>query len=186
MQRPRRPLGRGASRAATAANRPEVEPARFGVRTELADLSVSVRADAVVGIELGRCASRQPRTALERLVARELQEFMRGARRAFSFPIRTAGTAFEEQVWNAVRRIPFGTTATYGAIARRLGRPGAARAVGSANGRNPIPIVIPCHRVVAAGGGLGGYGGGLELKRRLLALETRTPGLQLEPEGIHA
>ncbi len=186
MQRRRRPLNRGASRAATAGSRPEVEPSRFGVRTVLADLTVGVHADAVVRIELGRCASRQPRTALERLAARELQEFMCGARRAFSFPIRTAGTEFEEQVWNAVRRIPFGATATYGAIARRLGQPGAARAVGSANGRNPIPIVIPCHRVVAASGGLGGYGGGLELKRRLLALEARTAGLQLEPEGVHA
>jgi methylated-DNA-[protein]-cysteine S-methyltransferase len=159
------------------------ESAPFGVRTALVDLAVSTSGGAVVRIHLGRYGTRRPRTPLERLVASELREFMHGARREFSFPIRTAGTGFEEQVWSEVQGIPFGATTTYGAIAQRLGQPGAARAVGSANGRNPIPIVIPCHRVVAAGGGLGGYGGGLELKRRLLALEARTAGLRLEPGG---
>ena len=183
MQRRHGGTNHGAPRAVAAGNQHEVKPARFGVRTELVDLTVSIRAGAVVGIELGRWSARRPRTEPERRIARELREFMRGTRREFSFPIRTAGTGFEEQVWSAVRGIAFGATATYGAIARRLGRPGAARAVGSANGRNPIPIVIPCHRVVAAGGGLGGYGGGLELKRRLLALEARTSGLRLEPDG---
>lgn len=156
--------------------------APFGVHTALVELAVHVRDGAVVRIDLGRYEKRRPRTPMERWVASELREFMHGARREFSFPIHTAGTGFEEQVWREVRDIPFGATATYGAIARRLGQPGAARAVGSANGRNPIPIVIPCHRVVASGGGLGGYGGGLELKRRLLALESRAAGLHLELE----
>lgn len=91
----------------------------------------------------------------------------------FTFAIVPHGTAFDHAVWREVATIPYGSTATYGEIARRIGRPGAARAVGHANGRNPIPLVIPCHRVVAAGGKLGGYGGGLPLKRQLLALEQR-------------
>lgn len=180
MRRKQDGIRQDAAHFPTARDAPASAP--FGVRTALVDLTVHVRAGAVVRIHLGHSATRRPRTPLERLIASELREFMRGARREFSFPIRTAGTAFEEQVWSEVRGIPFGATTTYGAIARRLGLSGAARAVGSANGRNPIPIVIPCHRVVASGGGLGGYGGGLELKRRLLALESRAAGLHLEPE----
>jgi methylated-DNA-[protein]-cysteine S-methyltransferase len=161
-----------------APSRAETVP--FGVRTELVELAIWTREGAVVRIDLGRYGGRPPRTPLERLVAGELRSFLRGARHEFTFPIQTCGTPFEERVWSEVRRIPFGATVTYGAIARRVGQPGAARAVGSANGRNPIPIVIPCHRVVAVGGGLGGYGGGLPLKRRLLALEARTAVLHLE------
>ena len=100
-------------------------------------------------------------------------EYLHGKRTAFTFPIRPAGTPFELAVWQALERIPYGATRTYGEIAHDVGRPGAARAIGQANHKNPIPIVIPCHRVVAAGGKLGGYGGGLNLKRRLLDLETR-------------
>ncbi len=87
-------------------------------------------------------------------------------------PLGPEGTAFDHRVWDAVAAIPYGETVTYGEIARAIGSPNGARAVGTANGRNPIPIIIPCHRVVAAGGKLGGYGGGLPLKRRLLDLET--------------
>ena len=81
------------------------------------------------------------------------------------------GAPFERDVWAALEEIPYGTTATYGEIAERIGRPGRARAVGAANGRNPIAIVVPCHRVIGAGGKLTGYGGGLERKRELLVLE---------------
>lgn len=88
-----------------------------------------------------------------------------------------AGTAFEHRVWTALRKIPFGEVRTYGQIARAAGRPGAARAVGGACGANPIPVLIPCHRVVAAGGRLGGFSGGLSRKRRLLAIEGRERGL---------
>lgn len=181
---PRRPKGLGNDpvRLATPRDGRAAASAPFGVHTALVELTVHIRDEAVVQIDLGRYEQRRPRTPIERWAASELREFMHGARREFSFPIRTAGTGFEEQVWREVRDIPFGATTTYGAIARRLGQPGAARAVGSANGRNPIPIVIPCHRVVASGGGLGGYGGGLELKRRLLALESRAAGLYLDSE----
>lgn len=144
----------------------------FSVQTPLVHLAVAVRGDAVTEIRLAGAAKRPPRTAFERRVARELREYAAGRRREFTFRVEAAGTEFQRRVWRELRRIPYGETATYGEIARRIGRPGAARAVGAANGGNPIPIVVPCHRVVAAGGKLGGYGGGLSLKRRLLELEA--------------
>lgn len=104
---------------------------------------------------------------------RQLLEYFQGARRAFDLPLAASGTAFRERVWAALRGIPYGETITYGELAVRVGRPKAARAVGQANHHNPIPILIPCHRVVGADGALTGYGGGVELKRALLALEKR-------------
>jgi O-6-methylguanine DNA methyltransferase len=107
---------------------------------------------------------------LERLRA-ELAEYFAGRRRAFTVPLLTPGTPFEERVWGELRRIPYGETLSYGAMARRLGIENGQRAVGTANGRNRIAIVVPCHRVINEGGGLGGYGGGLWRKSALLALE---------------
>jgi methylated-DNA-[protein]-cysteine S-methyltransferase len=101
---------------------------------------------------------------------RQLDAYFAGRRRAFDLPLAPAGTGFQRRVWRALMDIPYGTTITYGELARRVGNPRAARAVGAANGANAIAIIIPCHRVVAAGG-IGGYGGGLEIKRRLLTLE---------------
>ncbi len=102
---------------------------------------------------------------------RQLVEYFAGVRRAFDLPLAPAGTEFQRQVWFALADIPYGATISYAQLAARVGRPSAFRAVGQANGANPLPIVLPCHRVVASGGGIGGYGGGLDLKRRLLALE---------------
>lgn len=102
---------------------------------------------------------------------RQLDEYFAGRRRAFDLPLRFRGTAFQRAVWSALLAIPFGETSSYGAIARSLGRPGAARAVGAANGRNPISIVAPCHRVIGANGALTGFAGGLAAKETLLALE---------------
>ncbi|MEE2702801.1 MAG: methylated-DNA--[protein]-cysteine S-methyltransferase [Myxococcota bacterium] len=107
---------------------------------------------------------------LER-ASRELDEYFSGRRMVFEVPLDLHGTPFQIQVWNALREIPFGQTRTYAEIGRAVGRPGAARAVGTANASNPIPLIVPCHRVIAAGGKLGGYAGGLAIKRRLLALE---------------
>jgi AraC family transcriptional regulator of adaptative response/methylated-DNA-[protein]-cysteine methyltransferase len=101
----------------------------------------------------------------------QLTRYFAGTLRDFTVPLVLRGTPFELAVWNALRGIPFGTTCSYGDIARQVGNPGAVRAVGSANGRNRLPIVIPCHRVVNTGGKLGGYGGGLWRKVRLLELE---------------
>ncbi len=107
---------------------------------------------------------------------RQLTEYFAGKRRAFDLPLRFGGTDFQRAVWMALLTIPFGETSSYGAIARALGRPGAARAVGAANGRNPLSIVAPCHRVIGAGGALTGFAGGLAAKQALLELERRVNG----------
>lgn len=107
-------------------------------------------------------------------VERQLDEFFRGDRTAFDLELRPTGTDFQRAVWRAMEDIPYGETRTYGELARHLGRPGAARAVGRASATNPIPIVVPCHRVVGSDGSLTGFGGGLHNKERLLALESRT------------
>lgn len=106
----------------------------------------------------------------------QLEQYFTGSLRAFSLTLAPRGTAFQREVWAALCRVPFGRTVSYGDIARVIGRPRASRAVGAANGSNPLAIVVPCHRVVGADGTLTGYGGGLERKRLLLALEGVAPG----------
>jgi methylated-DNA-[protein]-cysteine S-methyltransferase len=101
----------------------------------------------------------------------QLEAYFAGRLTAFDLRLAPAGTPFQQDVWRALRAVPYGETTTYGELARRAGRPGAARAVGAANARNPISIITPCHRVVGASGGLTGYAGGVERKRALLALE---------------
>jgi methylated-DNA-[protein]-cysteine S-methyltransferase len=108
----------------------------------------------------------------------QLAEYFAGARRVFDLPLAPAGTPFQQRVWRALIDIPYGRTVSYGALARCIGSPGAARAVGLANNRNPLPIVIPCHRVIGADGSLTGYGGGLHVKEHLLALEGARPDAQ--------
>ncbi|WP_288845207.1 methylated-DNA--[protein]-cysteine S-methyltransferase [uncultured Alistipes sp.] len=107
-----------------------------------------------------------------RQAVEELREYFAGERREFTLPLAPAGTPFQQQVWTALREIPYGATCSYGRIAGRIGRPKACRAVGMANNRNPIAIVVPCHRVVGASGALVGYAAGLEVKEKLLALES--------------
>lgn len=108
---------------------------------------------------------------LVRLAIEQLAEYFAGRRREFHLPLAPAGTAFQMRVWQALRAIPYGETRSYGELARAIGSPRAARAVGAANGANPIAIVVPCHRVIQSDGRLGGYGGGRELKQFLLDLE---------------
>lgn len=102
---------------------------------------------------------------------RQLEAYFAGRLREFSLALAPGGTMFQRIVWDALRGIPYGTTVSYGEIARRIGKPQAVRAVGAANGRNPLPIVVPCHRVIGSDGRLTGYGGGLHVKEALLALE---------------
>ncbi len=106
----------------------------------------------------------------------QLRDYFAGTRTTFDLPLRGTGTPFQERVWRGLCAIPFGQTETYGALARRLGDANASRAVGMANGRNPISIIVPCHRVVGANGALTGYGGGLERKQWLLEHERRHRG----------
>jgi methylated-DNA-[protein]-cysteine S-methyltransferase len=115
-------------------------------------------------------AERRSSPLLER-AQRQLSEYFSGKRDVFDLPLRLEGTEFQRSVWGALTEIPFGTTCSYADIARRVGRPKAVRAVGAANGANPIAVVVPCHRVIGADGSLTGYGGGLPRKRWLLAHE---------------
>lgn len=105
--------------------------------------------------------------------ARQLREYFAGKRTEFDLPLAPRGTDFQRGVWKRLQEIPYGQTISYGELARRVGNPKASRAVGAANGSNPIPIVIPCHRVIGANGRLTGFGGGLPTKETLLALEAR-------------
>ena len=105
---------------------------------------------------------------------RQLREYFAGRRIDFDVPLLSEGTPFQRAVWQQLRGIPYAETISYGELARRVGNPKAARAVGSANGANPLPIVIPCHRVIAGDGTLGGFGGGLPTKQTLLDLERRS------------
>ena len=103
----------------------------------------------------------------------QLESYFVGELKEFKLKLDANGTDFQRNVWNALASIPYGQTWTYGQLAKHIGKPKASRAVGAANGANPLPIIIPCHRVVAAGGKLGGFGGGLEMKNSLLTLESK-------------
>lgn len=108
-------------------------------------------------------------------VQRQLGAYFSGRRQAFELPLAPRGTHFQRKVWRQLERIPYGATRTYAQLAKKVGKPTAFRAVGAANGQNPIPIVIPCHRVVGSDGALTGFGGGLEMKRFLLEHESGAP-----------
>ncbi|MDQ6776534.1 MAG: methylated-DNA--[protein]-cysteine S-methyltransferase [Actinomycetota bacterium] len=112
-------------------------------------------------------------------VRAQLDEYFHGRRRRFEVELAPAGSPFELAVWRALLDVPYGETVSYGALASRIGHPGAPRAVGAANGRNPIAVIVPCHRVIGADGSLTGYGGGLERKRLLLDLEAGVQALPL-------
>ena len=114
-------------------------------------------------------------------VVRQLDAYFAGRLRQFDLPLAPAGTAFQQRVWRALCDIPYGETVSYGQLARRIERPAAVRAVGAANGQNPISIVIPCHRVIGSDGRLVGYGGGLPAKSALLDLERRGAGTSARP-----
>jgi methylated-DNA-[protein]-cysteine S-methyltransferase len=131
----------------------------------------------IVFSENGRAAPpdpawKQDAAALDKPI-RQLRAYFAGELETFDLPLAPEGTPFQQTVWNELCKIPYGQTVSYGDLARRIGNPNASRAVGLANGSNPIPIVIPCHRVIGSNGKLTGYGGGLPIKEKLLALERR-------------
>ena len=136
-------------------------------------LTLAEEEGALVRTDFGKTApeGQAEETPLLRQALTELSEYFSGKRREFTVPLRPAGTPFQKKVWEELRRIPFGETRSYGEIAAALGNPRAGRAVGMANNKNPLPIWIPCHRVVRAGGKLVGYAGGLDVKEALLRLE---------------
>jgi methylated-DNA-[protein]-cysteine S-methyltransferase len=126
-------------------------------------------------------AERNPKKLAD--VQRQVTQYSGGKRRDFDFELAPDGPDFNKQVWNALLDIPFGTTTSYGAIAKKIGHPAAARAVGAANGANPIALIVPCHRVIGSDGSLTGYGGGLPLKRKLLEHEARIAGTRFDLFG---
>jgi methylated-DNA-[protein]-cysteine S-methyltransferase len=155
------------------------------LRSPLGDLRLVAAGDALAGIYLPDHEGAPPMAPHDgRLhpvlleAARQLEAYFAGQRRAFDLPLAPAGSAFQREVRRALVAIPFGATRAYADLARALGRPSAARAVGAANARNPISIIVPCHRVVAGDGALTGYAGGLDAKRWLLAHEQRASGVR--------
>lgn len=153
------------------------------VESPVGPLRLVGRRGAIVSIGFmnGRATALPPGAVLDANALapaiRQLEEYFRGTRREFEVAIDPAGTDFQLAVWRELMRIPYGETRSYGEIARAIGRPAASRAVGAANGANPIPIVVPCHRVIGSGGSLTGFGGGLTAKRLLLELEAGTRSL---------
>lgn len=142
------------------------------MQSPVGPLTLSGTEEVLTGIIFGdkREGEDAPFPALEQ-AARELEEYFAGKRREFTVSLAPEGTAFQRKVWAALREIPYGEMVSYGDIAARIGKPGAAIAVGQANSRNPIPIIIPCHRVIGANGKLVGYTGGMHIKEALLAVE---------------
>ena len=141
--------------------------------TPIGRLSVAATARAVRAVRFGGPPSRGPRSSLLDRALRQLEAYFAGRLPRFDLPLDPAGTTFQKRVWRELGRIPFGVTVTYGELAARVGSPKASRAVGGANHRNPIAIVIPCHRVVGANGALTGYASGIERKAWLLEHEQR-------------
>jgi methylated-DNA-[protein]-cysteine S-methyltransferase len=135
-------------------------------------LSIETGPLGVRRIEFGARGAHPHTSAVMLDTVRELQAYFRGELKSFDVPLEIVGTDFQKRVWNTLRTIPYGQTRTYSEIAAQIGAPRAVRAVGAANGRNPVPIIVPCHRVIGASGSLVGFGGGLEWKRLLLELEA--------------
>jgi methylated-DNA-[protein]-cysteine S-methyltransferase len=142
-----------------------------GVDTPIGTLWLSRDEHGLTRVDLhGELGARSEDPLLAEAEA-QLAAYFAGERTRFELPLSPRGTDFQRSVWSAVGAIPYGGTTTYSALAASLGRPSACRAVGAANGRNPLPVIVPCHRVVGASGALTGYGGGLDMKRALLDLE---------------
>ena len=146
--------------------------AQIVIWSPVGPLTLTAEGPALSSIRFGDAGEGASSPVLEQAAA-ELAEYFAGKRRAFSVPLAPQGTAFQRKVWATLEKVPYGETASYGQIAAKIGNPKASRAVGMANNRNPVPILIPCHRIVGADGALVGYGGGLEVKRALLDLEKR-------------
>ncbi len=163
------------------------ENSGFVYDTEIGKITVESDGASITAVRFGTAAGRElRRTALIDRAAREIREYLAGARTHFDLPLSPAGTAFQKCVWEALQTIPYGETRNYQQIAEQIGCPHGSRAVGMANHKNPIAILIPCHRVIGSDGSLVGYAAGLPIKERLLALEKgqTQKGAATEPDGI--
>lgn len=144
------------------------------LQSPIGPLKLTEENGKLTGLSFGAADQETP-TPFLRQCARELAEYFGGSRTEFTLPLSPAGTDFQKRVWKELNRIPYGETKTYGEIAAAIGSPKAARAVGMACNRNPIAVIVPCHRVVGSGGSLVGYAGGLSIKEQLLSLEQKHP-----------
>lgn len=146
----------------------------FIYQTPLGKIVITENGQAITGLSFGASLPEEVdgwETPLLKQAKDQLQEYLAGQRKSFDLPLAPQGTAFQQKVWKALLDIPYGAVVSYQDVARAIGHAKACRAVGGANNKNPIAIIIPCHRVIGANGRLVGYGGGLEIKRQLLALE---------------
>lgn len=147
----------------------------FYYDTEIGRISIAEEGGAITNLFFGEAGLPAgvniKETGIIRVAASQLDEYFKGKRKAFDLPVFTKGTIFQESVWKALRTIPYGETRSYKDIAVQIGKAKACRAVGMANNKNPVPIIVPCHRVIGTGGRLVGYGGGLDIKMRLLNIE---------------
>lgn len=148
-----------------------------GVSTPIGVVTVAATETAVVSVEFEGRGDTPPGndtpTGVLADAVRQLEEYFAGLRTEFDLPIEVDGTDFQRAAWSALKQVPHGETISYGEQARRMGRPTAVRAVGAANGRNPVPVIVPCHRVIGANGSLTGFAGGIEIKTWLLGHEKR-------------
>jgi len=142
-------------------------------KTPLGPLSLCEENDFLISASFSETQAETSPTPVLLQAVRELDEYFVGKRERFDVPLNPVGTSFQRKVWAELQRIPFGSTVSYGELARRIGQPNASRAVGMANHRNPLAIFIPCHRVIGSDGSLTGYAGGVEVKRFLLELEQK-------------
>jgi methylated-DNA-[protein]-cysteine S-methyltransferase len=143
------------------------------IDSPLGPLAVYSDGTALTGLEIGTTISNPDPDSITERASTQLREYFDGKRTTFDLPLKVQGTAFQESIWRALQRIPFGSTQSYGELGRAAGKPGAARAVGGAVGANPLPIVIPCHRILGSDHTITGYSGGegIPTKKKLLALE---------------
>lgn len=143
----------------------------FHLESPIGPLTLTEEDGALIRLDFGKQGQAWPETTLLAEAKKQLEQYFSGTLRSFTLPLRPEGTPFQQKVWAALLQIPWGETRTYGQVAAMIGQPKACRAVGMANNRNPLPIFIPCHRVIGANGQLTGYAGGLSAKEHLLSLE---------------
>ncbi|MCD8180046.1 MAG: methylated-DNA--[protein]-cysteine S-methyltransferase [Firmicutes bacterium] len=140
-------------------------------KTQIGTIAIGCDERGITDVTPSRVDGIEEKTPLIERAASEIDEYLKGERREFDLPLSVSGTEFQKAVWRELQKIPYGETRSYGDIAKSMGNPKARRAVGTANNRNKIMIIIPCHRVIGANGHLTGYAGGLDMKKRLLDIE---------------
>lgn len=139
--------------------------------SDIGEITVIADENYIKAVQFGKSEYVNKKTPLISEAVNQLQEYFKGDRKVFTVPLKPDGTDFQRKVWKALTEIPYGQTASYGEIAEKIGKSGGARAVGNANNKNPIAIMIPCHRVIGANGSLTGYAAGIDIKKKLLDLE---------------